>query len=138
LRDADDPLEAAGIARAQRRLATADVRVLLLDASRPADPFDEALLTAWPEAIVVAHKSDLAIAWGKPLPADALSVSSRTGAGVEALVARIVAVAVPEVPAPGIAVPVTERQSQRLRAARDALTAGDVAAARAALDELLL
>jgi tRNA modification GTPase len=118
-------VEAAGIARARAHLAQADCRIVVLDVSRPAEPEDFALLREWPDALIVAHKVDLPIAWGATLPANALEVSSRTGTLVDALAGRMIEKLVPRVPEPGTAVPVSSRQVELLRELRAAGEAGD-------------
>ncbi len=137
LREAAEELEAAGMALARQRLATADLRVVLIDLGEsPADE-DERLLAEWPGAIVVAHKSDRPDRWLSRVPAGALSVSSRTGAGVEPLQRQLVERLVPRVPQPGTAIPISARQVELLRAAHAALSAGDVAAFDASVASLL-
>ncbi|HUG90719.1 MAG TPA: GTPase [Planctomycetaceae bacterium] len=125
LRSGADPLESAGIERAREQLAGADCRVLLIDTSGRPGESDRRLLAEWPEALVVAHKSDLPDAWGDAVPPGAIGVSSLTGAGVGELTAAIVRRLVPAVPEAGTAIPVTERQMRLLRAARRELVAGD-------------
>lgn len=79
LREASDPVEAMGIARAVDRARSADLRVFLLGGDN--DQFD---LTPQEGDIVVSGKSDLR-------PGQGFSVSGRTGEGVEQLVGRIAA-----------------------------------------------
>jgi tRNA modification GTPase len=110
IRDQADTLEAAGIARARAHFAEADCRVLVLDRSRPPSPADIELLNVWPDAICVAHKSDLPDAWGETLPLGAVHVSSLTLSGLDAVAARIVERLVPETPAAEEAVPFNVRQ----------------------------
>jgi tRNA modification GTPase len=121
IRDQADELESAGIDRAQRRLAEADLRIIVLDTSQPPHEDDRQLLTAWPDALIVAHKSDLPNVWGGELPQGALIASSKTGEGIEKLVETIPQRLVPEVPPPGTATPVTQRQVELLYAAAEAL-----------------
>ena len=118
LRDEADELESAGIARAQERLRAADLRILLLDSSRPLTDDDRRLLAAWPDALVVAHKSDLPTAW-EDGPPDAIPVSSLRGSGLEELTATIVSRLVPAVPPPLTPLPVTARQVEFLRRLRE-------------------
>ncbi len=51
IRETDDPVESIGVGRSRERLATADVIFLMLDASRPLDAEDEALI----DAVRAAH-----------------------------------------------------------------------------------
>ena len=78
LRDTDDPVEAAGIARARARAADADLRLHLWDGTGPRPAPDG-------EDLLVRTKADLARA------PDGLAVSSTTGAGLDDLAAAIAA-----------------------------------------------
>ena len=134
LREAAEELEAAGIALARQRLATADLRVVLIDLGEPPTPDDERLLAEWPDAIVVAHKCDRPDRWLSRVPVGALRVSSRTGEGVEELQRQLVERLVPQVPPPGTAIPISARQVELLRAA---LSAGDESAFDVSVASLL-
>ncbi|HID24342.1 MAG TPA: GTP-binding protein [Planctomycetaceae bacterium] len=118
-------LERDGIHRAREQLRRADCRVLLVDVSRPATEADRQLLRSWPDAIVVAHKSDRPIRWNEPFPEGTLFVSARTGAGLPALIEAITRRLVPERPPAGAALPVTARQVDCLRRAEQAARDGD-------------
>lgn len=92
LRDSDDPVEREGVARARARAGVADLCLLVIDASRP-EAVPELAVPA-EDRLVVVNKIDLA-----PVPAavagcgDVLAVSCRTGAGLEALIERLAALA---------------------------------------------
>ncbi len=131
LRDGADDLESQGINRARTALAGADCRLVLLDVSQPEDDEDFRLLAEWPDAIVVAHKSDLPCIRER-LPEGALAVSSTTGAGLEELATAIVRAIVPRVPPRGTAIPVSVELTESLTRVRDRLD-DDLAAA---FDEL--
>ena len=94
LRDAGDAIEAEGIRRARAELARADLALALVDARDPAAgraALDGDVRTAghW---LWLHNKADLLD--GRPaLPADALYVSARTGEGLGALHARLLALA---------------------------------------------
>lgn len=112
LRDAVGSVEAEGVRRSKQLAASSDLRLLLLDGSQP---FDASALQALDEgdgdALFVLTKSDLPAAWditallaalrSKPGPwADAsalhrrmLSVSARLGSGLEALMGRVLELA---------------------------------------------
>lgn len=139
LRESAAGLEAEGITLAQERLASADCRVLLLDRSQPPTSEDLSLLGTWPEALVVAHKTDLPIAWAETqtTPLNAISVSSRTGAGVEQLIQEIVKRVVPRVPGEDVAIPFTERQCLLLQRAHEGCVAVDGMLVRKCLEELI-
>ena len=145
IRNATEELERAGIERALRTVGAADLVCLLLDTSQPATLEDQTLLAEFartsscvrPPVIVVAHKVDLPNQWTEPLPEQALPVSSATRQGVDELMTRIVQTLIPEVPLAGTPVPVSERQVQWLRQARQKLTAEGLAPAVAALENCL-
>jgi tRNA modification GTPase len=120
IRSTNEAIEAAGIAMAQDHAAQADGRVIVLDRSCPPTTEDFDLLQRYPDAIVVAHKSDLPDLWEGAIPPHALGASSRTGDGIDALGRAIVARLVPEVPEPNAAIPTTPRQVELLTAARAA------------------
>jgi len=130
-------LESQGIALARTEAVSADCRLIVLDASQPPQPEDHELVAAWPESLIIAHKSDLPSAWDKRLPEGALAVSSLTRHGIDELIAAIARRLVPIVPAPGTAIPVTERQVELLQRARQALADDSWAAFDSALGELV-
>ena len=94
LRDAGDAIEAEGIRRARAELARADLALALVDARDPAAgraTLDGDVHAAG-QCLWLHNKADLLD--GRPaLPADALYVSARTGEGLEALHARLLALA---------------------------------------------
>ena len=137
LRDSNCALESAGIGLAREQIALADCRLIVVDTSQPPTPEDFELRSAWPNAIVVAHKADLANVWGDRTPAGARPVSSLTGNGVEALADVIAEYLVPRVPEPGTPIPVTRRQVELLQRAKAALVTDDSAGCRAAMHEIL-
>jgi tRNA modification GTPase len=81
LRETADAIENEGVRRALARSEAADAVLLLLDTTGP-----EAVLPPLPQApaLTVWNKADLA-----PSPGGALSISVRTGEGMESLLARI-------------------------------------------------
>ena len=95
LREAGDAIEAEGVRRAQARAAEADLKLLVLDATRPeeASPSIRALVDA--DTLVVANKIDLApkdsdAAWADALgETPALRLSVKKGTGLDALLARL-------------------------------------------------
>jgi tRNA modification GTPase len=112
VRVTNESIEQAGVERARRAMDGADCVVWLLDAA--ADP-------VWPPVgltcLAVVNKVDLRPSWD--IEKVALRVSARTGEGIEALGDAIVAHLVPEPPAAGEAVPVTEAARAKVRAAMD-------------------
>jgi tRNA modification GTPase len=86
LRDSDDPVESEGIRRARARAEAADLKLVLFDAAAAPDPASLALVDK--RAIAIASKSDLAPAGlHAGMPAGALPISVRTGAGLDRLLA---------------------------------------------------
>lgn len=97
LRETQDPVESAGVARARQRAAAADLRVILCDADGlPAG------VQPGPDDIVVRGKSDLHGGQG---------VSGLTGAGVDALLARIAEVLGQRTAGAGVITRTRQRQS---------------------------
>ena len=137
LRDRAEILEAEGIARAKNRLASADCQVLLFDVSQPPVETDRQLREEFPDAIFVAHKSDLPEHRSCAFPDHSLRVSSLTGEGVEQLLKTTVDRLIPEVPEPGQPIPFTDRQVDLLTKAREAAVAGDKGAITAISSEIL-
>jgi len=84
VRAAGEEIEREGVRRALARAAAADVRLLVLDATDPIMPDDLAGLQN-EAAVVVANKCDLANA---PID-DAVSLSAKTGEGIDALLDRL-------------------------------------------------
>lgn len=78
IRETEDPLERMGIDRALRRAEAADLRLYLVEA-----PGEAVAVAARPGDLVVLAKADLAAAGGR------LSVSGRTGQGIDALLAAL-------------------------------------------------
>ncbi|HBY95371.1 MAG TPA: tRNA uridine-5-carboxymethylaminomethyl(34) synthesis GTPase MnmE, partial [Chloroflexi bacterium] len=103
IRDTSDVVEALGVARSRAALEQADLVLLVLDAGQPLTDEDCALaaIVGGRPAIVVWNKLDLLGGDGEqadtlsvPLPgvvpeAPRVAVSARTGAGIEALEARV-------------------------------------------------
>ncbi len=139
LREAADPLESAGIERAQQQIAAADQIVLVFDGAAPFTAHDAALLAAHHSAIAVINKIDLAseMAIGKELSA-ALRVSALTGEGLDTLCAAIVARLAPHPPQFEEPIIFTTAQAAALQQINALLATGDLPSARAAVEQLLL
>lgn len=119
LREADDPIEAAGVAMARARHRADDLVLLVMDRSVEVSAADRALMSAYPDALIVANKVDLPTHWeDDPI---GLATSAATGEGIEALVAAIASRLVPSLPTPGAAVPFRGDQVERLKRARGLL-----------------
>ncbi len=141
LRESSDPLEAAGIARARATLAAADRVILLIDLSEPPSQADRELLAEHPREVVVAHKCDLPPYDGPDcwLPNESrswLPVSSKTGAGIDALLSAIAGRLVPHAPPYDAPIPTTERQIALLQRALRAAENADLSATLEALCQL--
>jgi tRNA modification GTPase len=142
LRESSDPIEAAGVERARATLGAADLAIVLVDINQPASQSDRAILGEHPHSLLVAHKCDLAPyegtdRWQTEESAGWLRVSSKTGEGLEALVAAISRRLVPRVPPPDALVPITERQVGLLHRGLNAANQSDAEGLLQALDQLL-
>jgi tRNA modification GTPase len=164
LRPTADPLEQAGIARAQDQMTAADVLVLVFDRTQPWSSADDEFLAKWQRAIVVHHKCDLPAAGSRPRGlaqsaglqamgvrrkapssgeeisgkgAESLATSVVTGQGLRALQERIVEKLVPQPPKPGAGVPFQPWHVAGLEECLAGLRRGDVASATAALSRLI-
>lgn len=126
LRDSADLLERAGMNAARRRLADADLIVLVFDATESWNSNDDALRTENPDALVVHNKIDRVLGKISDRPTG-LELSATTGRGVEDLIRAITLRLVPQSPQSGEAVPFTERQCLLLAEATAAFAQGDLA-----------
>lgn len=93
LRDSDDTVERIGIERAREKIEQADLILALFDTSREWDENAEMLLeyleTLISPVIIIAAKSDLIPEWSMPEKYNAISVSTKTGEGMDELAQRI-------------------------------------------------
>ncbi len=115
LRETPDELEQAGIERARRALADADVRLVVFDQSQLLTTDDIDLLTEatkLPRTLVIANKSDLETQSTWP---NSLAVSAAERVGLEALADRLIAELIPNEPAPDEVIPVTAQQASWLQ-----------------------
>ncbi|MGH6975724.1 MAG: tRNA uridine-5-carboxymethylaminomethyl(34) synthesis GTPase MnmE, partial [Stellaceae bacterium] len=93
LRNARDAIEEEGVRRARARAASADLKLVVVDATKPKEKDSLAALID-NDMIVVANKMDLApaddAAWADALGAGpAVKISVATGTGIAALEARL-------------------------------------------------
>jgi len=91
-RETGDVVEAIGVQRARKQQEMADIALIVLDASRPLDAEDEALLSrADGRSLVVVNKCDLGCCFEPPQGAICLSAATGEGVDVllEALSARV-------------------------------------------------
>ena len=91
LREAGGEVEREGVRRARARAETADLVVLVLDASGPIDPDAQARALLARNSLVVLNKTDLVAGAlpGSVCGRPALATSCKTGAGIAGLVAAI-------------------------------------------------
>lgn len=89
IRHADSEAEKIGVRRAREAVESADLTLVVLDASRPLAPEDEETLTGTANVRrwIVLNKTDLPQAAG--LPKADIVVSAQTGEGVDALRERL-------------------------------------------------
>ena len=116
-----DELESSGIARAREALSVADCPVLVIDVSQPPQSDDFQLLQEWPQALIVAHKTDLPDRWLGQLPSDSIHVSSLQRTGLSELSNEIVRRLIPELPPIEAVIPLTDREHQRFWALRESV-----------------
>lgn len=126
LRTSGDVVEDMGVARAREAAASADIILYLVDASVGLTTEDE--LAAYPGAIVIYTKADLA-----PAPAEALSISVTAERGIAELLSSLDLLVRDEFAAPEGSL-VNERQRQAVLGCSEALATA-LAALDAGLDE---
>jgi tRNA modification GTPase len=136
VRESDDPLESAGVARTREELQTADLACLVFDAAQPWSAEDDELHVAVPAALVVHNKCDLVQSWPKDRPRG-IVVSALSGIGLEELKQVLATRFAPDPPRPGAAVPFTAEQVQVLHDARRLIDAQEFAAAAQQLRALM-
>jgi len=97
IRQGTELVESLGIERSYQALADADLALIVVDASHPAAPEDEALIARAARHLLVANKSDLVAGeWlGRQSYPAALPVSALTGKGIPELRQAILAAIAP-------------------------------------------
>jgi tRNA modification GTPase len=151
IRHAVDPLEAEGVARAQRQVQEADLVLWLVDAAalgaatgaaahatahrEMAEAFGD-LRPDISAVLVAANKSDLLPQPLEPDAAGVIGISALRGAGLDHLLAAVSQRLAPCPTTAGQAVPFTDRQTRLLEAALACVDRGEAAAASAALQQL--
>lgn len=125
LRESDDALEVAGVARATAGIAEADLVLWVKDATTTGPPVVTEHIPKNSSVIIVKNKADLLPASASQQVADEVVVSALTGQGLDRLCQRIVEQLVPVPPARGEAVVFTQRQEQAIQEAATALSSGD-------------
>lgn len=115
IRISDDEIEQAGIAKAKAALKTADLAIVMHDATdlKPAE-LDESLKEL-PSALHVVNKIDLAERVDLPDSEEMIATSAVTGHGVSQLITSIVSHLIPYIPQPHEPLPFTKRQVEALK-----------------------
>ncbi len=148
LRDSDDPIERAGIARARRLVESAALILIIIDGSEALAEEDEKILGEFASrkgqpAIGVLNKSDLPAAIG---PADlkpffekdrVVSLSSLRGDGLGVLEEAMVNTALRGGSVSGEIMLTRERHRERVKAAQDSVEAGISAMRKGVSPELV-
>lgn len=83
-----DDVEAIGIERSKKAIASADLVLLVLDSSRPLEEEDYLLLkiTEQKKRVIIANKADLEPSWKME---ESIGISAKQGKGLEALADKI-------------------------------------------------
>jgi tRNA modification GTPase len=139
LRASDDPLEAAGVARAESGLSRADLVLWVRDATKGNDQDSSLFAIRIPRGtsiLMVRNKADLLPPGIDASTDDDVLISALTGYGMTQLCEQMVRRLVPNPPERGNAVLFTPRQEHSVRMAIDAFRAGNPNAAVAALQSL--
>ncbi len=84
LRHTDDAIEAKAIERSRSPIAAAGLIVLVLDATRAMEPEQSPLITAYPQALIVANKCDQRWAWDVAA-LSSVRTAATTGMGLDEL-----------------------------------------------------
>ncbi len=135
LRDTLNPLEAQGIARAYEQMRTADLLLLVNDATQPWSVELAELRQAWPDALWVHNKCDLIQGTPHERPAGVYS-SAVLLLGIDTLLREVAGRLVPEPPQLDEPMPFCERHVTVLQTALDAVLQNDLRAATEALAAL--
>ena len=123
IRDAQSPIEQAGVDRAVEAMGQADLLLAVFDASQPLAPEDRALLGECDPArtLLIRNKIDLGIAWPTPPGYPCADVSALTGQGLDALAPAIETLLGVSGFSPGEAILANRRQSDCAAAALAAI-----------------
>ena len=121
LRDSANEAETLGIAKSREAMADADVVLLVLDATSPCHPEDEATIAALAgrHFLIVINKKDLATP--PPLSRPALETSALTGSGIPELRHAILSLITTETPTTETALLTNLRHQQAVSSALAAL-----------------
>ncbi|MFN0019856.1 MAG: GTP-binding protein [Pirellulaceae bacterium] len=139
LRESNDAIEAAGVARATAGLADADLVLWVEDATATASPDPRVArpqVCAGVLELVVRNKADLIQSRPPLQTVDAIAISALTGQGLDQLCQQIIQRLIPAPPTRGEAILFTSRQENAVREAAAALSSGNSAVAAALLRSL--
>jgi tRNA modification GTPase len=136
LRTSSEPIEAEGVARAQRQVREADLVLHVCEVTADWSNDDRDVIAAARQTLVIHHKCDQAGTPPDSRPAG-LAVSSLTGQGIDELCRAIAARLVPDSPQPGEAVPFSPRQVGVLEQALTAVERREGQSAAKLLAELI-
>lgn len=135
LRDGGDAIEQEGMRRAREELQRADLAIVVVDARDPRAGFAavETSIAGVPQRLVLHNKCDL-LPGTVAAAGEALPVSARTGAGLDALHARLRAISHGQGTAAEGTFTARARHVEALRRARDAVADAGTALAAEHLD----
>lgn len=122
IRQADDPLEQAGVSLAEFEIRQAELVLWVVDTT--VEPVLPPINAPVQKMLLVANKIDAPAVWARERLPKAVFVSAQTGEGVHDLETAISEHLVPCPPYPGCAVPFLSSQVDALEACCEALTLG--------------
>ncbi len=114
LRNDANEIERAGIQLTEQQMSSADLVIAVFDASREWTDSDHHLAERINPGIIVFNKSDIQ---RKHSRFSGRLVSAKTGDGIQALIAEMAEILVPEIPISGQVIPVSTRQVRCLEQA---------------------
>lgn len=127
LRETEDVVEQLGVERSLAAAESAELVLAVLDGSCPLEEEDESVLAAAkaaPKAILLRNKADMPLLWERE---DVLSISARTGAGLNELEEAVKALFPPEETAAVGEVLTNPRQADAVRRALEYIRAAQEA-----------
>lgn len=119
IRETEHEVEKEGVSKTMEVAGSSDLVVLVFSHADPWSGECESWLKPWPKSLTVFNKCDLPVSSG--LRPSGLEVSALSGQGIKDLEQAILNRLIPEFPAPGTAVPFTERQIDCLQRAKESL-----------------
>jgi len=121
LRDSTDEAESIGIAKSREAMAEADIVLIVLDATAPPDPEDNATIHALQDRpnLIIINKIDLSPT--PQHPNSALKTSAVTGSGIPELRQAILSILTKQAPTQETALLTNLRQQQAVTASLTAL-----------------